>query len=77
MLLFICAIVFSQAYLISWIIPVYDSLISKTALMNVSNTIGYAYLTGLVLFLIVFYLLVKMTNKKKIGKTKEVRVIIS
>jgi lactate permease len=65
MLFFICTLVLAQAYLVSWIIPAYDSMISKSTALSIDFTDGYVYLTGLLVVLILFFAFVKILNRKK------------
>lgn len=76
MLLFICLIVFSQAYLISWIIPAYESIASKAAALTGNLTEGITYLVGLVVVVILFFAAVKILNRNRIGKMEEAKATI-
>lgn len=76
MLFFICILVTMQAYLIKWIIPVYDSISSKTKVLPVNFDEGWAYLTGLLIVLVLFYALVKLLNRNKIQKAEKASVTV-
>ena len=66
MLLFICMIVLAQAYVFKWIIPVYDSVAAKAASITPDLNEGYVYMTGLTVVLIVFVVLIRILNKRRI-----------
>jgi lactate permease len=75
MLLFICIIVFIQAYVVKWIIPPYE-LLNQTAASSVpSLTKGYSYLLLLVAVLIAFAISIFMIVRRKNYKTKEVDLL--
>lgn len=76
MLFFICIIVMMQAYLMTWIIPVYDSISTKAKALSVDFSEGYSYLTGLIIVLVLFYALVKVLNRNKAQKAEKASIIV-
>ncbi|SFD10006.1 L-lactate permease [Spirosoma endophyticum] len=65
MLIFICFIVLAQAYVVKWIIPVYEMLGSKKATALPDLTKGYTYLLILGVLLAVIATTIMATAKKK------------
>ena len=70
MLVFICLIVFAQAYLFSWVIPTYDMLTAGTASSIPDLLKGYTYLLVLVGLLIGFATLIIILTRNKIAERK-------
>ncbi|MEO5603893.1 MAG: lactate permease LctP family transporter [Cyclobacteriaceae bacterium] len=70
MLAFICCIVFAQAYLFTWIIPVYDAFTANKAITIPDNSTGYIYLLILAALIATFFTLVfiKDKNPQKIAE---------
>ncbi len=68
MLFFICLLVLAQAYLINWIIPVYDTIASKASPHPIDFFRGYTFLIVLTVVLIFFCAAVKILNKNKTDK---------
>ena len=65
MLIFICFIVLAQAYVVKWIIPVYEMLGSKKATVLPDLTKGYTYLILLAVLLAVLATAILRVVKKK------------
>lgn len=65
MLIFICFIVLAQAYVVKWIIPVYEMLGNKKATALPDLTKGYTYLLLLGVLLAVIATTIMATAKKK------------
>ena len=65
MLIFICFIVLAQAYVVKWIIPVYEMIGSKKAVALPDVTKGYTYLILLAVLLAGIASAVLITAKKK------------
>lgn len=65
MLLFICCIVFAQAYAFKWLIPQYQMLAAGSAAANVDFSKGRTYVLVLAIVLILFSLLIFLLNRKK------------
>lgn len=65
MLLFICVIVFAQAYLFSWIIPTYQTNVATKAAVAVDHANGYTYLIILAAVLALLALIVMNVGRKK------------
>jgi lactate permease len=70
MLIFICCIVFAQAYLFSWIIPEYQMLAPNTVTAITDFSRGYAYLFVLVFVLVAFALLIILMTRNKVSRPK-------
>lgn len=66
MLLFICCIVFAQAYAFKWLIPQYHMLAAGGAGAGTDFSKGYAYLLVLAIVLIAFAALILLLNRKKV-----------
>lgn len=64
MLLFICFITLAQAYVIKWIIPVYEMLDAKKAAAVPDLSTGYTYLIGLALLLASLAALIRLAARK-------------
>lgn len=65
MLIFICAIVFAQAYWLKWVIPAYQELGSRKILANPDVSTGFTYLLLFAIALAAFGLIVRYGAKKK------------
>ncbi|MFD2932797.1 L-lactate permease [Spirosoma flavum] len=65
MLIFICFITLTQAYVVKWIIPVYEMLGSKKAVAMPDVSKGYTYLIILAILLAVIATAILRTVKKK------------
>ncbi|MEX2234783.1 MAG: lactate permease LctP family transporter [Cyclobacteriaceae bacterium] len=65
MLIFICLIVLSQAYLFQWLIPTYRMLDANT-IVSISNApLGFIYLLICAVVLVIFAVAVRLANKRK------------
>ena len=64
MLSVICFITLTQAYVIKWIIPVYDTLGSKNAVAVTNVTKGYVYLLVLAVLLAGIAVAIRLTTRK-------------
>ena len=69
MLILICFIVLSQAYVFKWLIPVYHMVDSKAVAVIADPSRGYVYLLVLLVLLIALALFVLLTGKKGPDKT--------
>jgi len=69
MLIFICLIVLGQAYLFSWIVPEYQMLTAKAAVITPDFLKGYTYLLVLAGVLASFAVLIRILSRKKVAKT--------
>ncbi|MEO5998654.1 MAG: lactate permease LctP family transporter [Chitinophagaceae bacterium] len=69
MLILICFIVLSQAYLFKWMIPVYQMVDNKAVVAIADPSRGYAYLLVLLVVLIALAFIVLFTGKKSGDKT--------
>lgn len=65
MLLFICCIVFAQAYAFKWIIPTYHMLAATTTSAVTDFSKGHAYLLALAGVLAAFAAIIFLLNRKK------------
>lgn len=65
MLLLICIIVFAQAYVLKWLIPVYEMISGKPGVTTSDLSTGYLYLAVLVAVVFVIALAVKISLKSK------------
>ena len=65
MLVFICCLTLMQAYVLQWIIPVYDMVRSERAASVPSLTTGYVYLAGLATLLIAIVVLIRVAVHKR------------
>jgi lactate permease len=65
MLFFICLIVFAQAYVLKWLIPVYEMISGKPGIATSDLSTGYLYLAVLVVVVFVIALAVKISLKSK------------
>ena len=70
MLIFICGIVLSQAYLFKWIIPAYRMLDAKSILVTSSAPLGFIYLLICAVVLTVFSLAVRMVDRRRMDTGK-------
>jgi lactate permease len=70
MLVFICFIVFAQAYLFSWVIPEYDMLTAAAAASIPDLLKGYTYLFVLIAVLIALAALILILTRNKIAEVK-------
>jgi len=67
LLFFICVLVLAQAYLFTWMVPLYDKQLPAHAAVSAYHNPGYLYLLGVVLLLSSFALLIKiLTRRRKI-----------
>ncbi|HEY0108144.1 MAG TPA: L-lactate permease, partial [Fibrella sp.] len=64
MLIVICFITLAQAYVIKWIIPVYDSVSNIQAVTVPNMTKGYTYLAVLAIFLAILASSILLTARK-------------
>lgn len=64
MLIAICFITLAQAYLIKWVIPVYEAVSSAKATTVPDMAKGYTYLVVLAVFLVSLALLILLTNRR-------------
>jgi lactate permease len=69
MLFLICVITFLQAYVISWIIPVYKLLEQTVAARKADTSIGFIYLLLLLAAVIIISLTVLFLNRRKTKAT--------
>jgi lactate permease len=69
MLLVVCVLTLLQAYVITWIIPIY-SIHDATSIHPVNETSGLFYLLGLVLAVAMVTVAVMLTNRNLINSTK-------
>jgi lactate permease len=65
MLFFICLIVFAQAYVLKWLIPVYEMISGNPVKTIPDLSTGYLYLAVLVVVVFVIALAVKISLKSK------------
>ena len=65
MLFFICLIVFAQAYVLKWLIPVYEMISGNPVKTIPDLSTGYLYLAVLVVVVFVIVLAVKISLKSK------------
>jgi lactate permease len=65
MLLFICFLTLAQAYVLKWIIPVYEMLDTKKAIIAPDLTKGYTYLAILAVLLTILITSLLITTKKR------------
>jgi len=65
MLIFICFLTLMQAYVIKWIIPVYETLDAKKIVAVTDVSKGYMYLSILVLLLVILSVSVLFSGKKR------------
>jgi lactate permease len=65
MLFFICLIVFAQAYVLKWLIPVYEMISGNPVKTIPDLSTGYLYLAVLVVVVLVIALAVKISLKSK------------
>jgi len=65
MLIFICFLTLMQAYVIKWIIPVYETLDAKKIVAVADVSKGYMYLSILVLLLVILSVSVLFSGKKR------------
>lgn len=70
-LLFICAIILAQAYVIDWIIPVYDVDTIEKVADTLHSTKGYWYILVLVVLLFILFFYIKNLSKKKCVTSSE------
>jgi lactate permease len=68
MLFAICTITVLQAYVFTWVIPVYESVVPAAVAAPASIYAGFHYLLILTVALICFAISVRLLNKKKTGK---------
>lgn len=64
MLFFVCLIVIAQAYLLTWIIPQYEMIVTSSATINPDFTKGYILLSVLGLILFGLFATLHFFNKK-------------
>ncbi|MBC3788593.1 L-lactate permease [Spirosoma utsteinense] len=64
MLVFICFLTLAQAYVIKWIIPVYETLDATTAVAVPDLAKGYTYLLVLTIGLVVLSVAIRTMNRK-------------
>lgn len=77
MLIFICLLVLGQAYLFSWIIPHYELLTAKATSITTDFFKGYVYLFILAAVLVFFALIIRITNRNKVLKSKIITLTVS
>ena len=65
MLAFICCLTLAQAYVIQWVIPVYEILSSKNAVSAPDLSKGYLYLTGLTILLVIIAIMIRLMAVKQ------------
>jgi lactate permease len=65
MLAVICLITLAQAYLVKWIIPVYEILDGKHVSVIPDVSKGYVYLLGLVAVIVIFASVILINSRKK------------
>ena len=70
MLIFICFVVFAQAYWITWIIPEYHMLQQGATSLGADLSKSYIYLAALALILIVLALTIKRSSRSKASLKK-------
>jgi hypothetical protein len=70
MLILICCIVLSQAYMFSWIIPTYQMLDATTVLSMSNASLGFIYLLICAVAIALFSFGVRMVDKRKIDPAK-------
>ena len=66
MLMLICVIVLCQAYLFKWIVPVYQTVVTKSTTEVPDYFAGVISLLILALLLTAFVFMVKILNRKKV-----------
>ncbi len=65
MLLFICCLVFAQAYAFKWLIPEYHMLVASASAAITDLSKGYTYLAVLAGVIVLFGVLIALLNRRK------------